>query len=79
MNVVKMSETVKSYYPYRGVARILDKGVLEYAREARAQNFKPRPLINRQGQSSNYQRERILNIRPSFVDSLFPVTRPHPF
>ena len=29
----------------RGVARILGKGVLEYARKARAQNFKPRPLL----------------------------------
>ena len=31
----------------RGVARILDKGVLDYAREACAQNFKPLPLKNR--------------------------------
>ena len=29
----------------RGVARILGNGVLEYVREARAQIFKPRPLI----------------------------------
>ena len=31
----------------RGVARILGKGVLDYARKARMQNFNPRPLINR--------------------------------
>ena len=31
----------------RDVARILGKGVLDYAHEARVQNFKPRPLINR--------------------------------
>ena len=46
----------------RGVARILGKRVLEYVREARAQNFKPRPFTNHQGQSSNRQREHILNV-----------------
>ena len=30
----------------RGVARNLGKGVLDYARKARAQNFKLHPLIN---------------------------------
>ena len=47
---------------FRGVARILGKGVLKYAREVRAQKFKPRPLINHQGRSSNCQRERVLNV-----------------
>ena len=44
----------------RGVARILGKGVLKYARDA--QKCKPRPLINRQGRSSkfNCQRERVM-------------------
>ena len=32
---------------FRGVARILGKGVLDYVCEVRMQNFKPRPLINR--------------------------------
>ena len=33
-------------YTTRGVARNLGKGVLDYARKARVQKFKPRPLIN---------------------------------
>ena len=32
---------------YRSVARILGKGVLDYVHKVCAQNFKPRPLINR--------------------------------
>ena len=33
-------------YSGRGVAGNLGKGVLDYACKARAQNFKPHPLIN---------------------------------
>ena len=61
-----------SYDMSRGVARILGKGVLEYARKARAQNFKPRPLINRQGRSSNCQRERVLNIASELAQGFRP-------
>ena len=56
----------------RGVARILGKGVLEYAREARAQKFKPRPLINRQGRSSNCQREHVLNVASELAQGFRP-------
>ena len=56
----------------RGVARILGKGVLDYAREARAQNFKPRTLINRQGRSSNCQRERCLNVASKLAQGFRP-------
>ena len=56
----------------RRVARILGKGVLEYAREARAQNFKPRPLINRQGRSSNCHRERVLNVASELAQGFRP-------
>ena len=56
----------------RGVARILGKRVLEYARKARLQNFKPRPLINRQGRSSNCQRERVLNVASKLAQGFRP-------
>ena len=49
-----------------GVARILGKGVLEYARE----KFKPRPLINRQ--SSNCKRERVLNVASELAQGFRP-------
>ena len=56
----------------KGVARILGKGVLEYACKERAQNFKPRPLINRQGRSSNCQRERVLNVASELAQAFRP-------
>ena len=40
----------------------LSKGVLEYVHKGCVQNFKPHPLVNRQGQVSNCQGERILNL-----------------
>ena len=59
----------------RGIARILGKGVLEYARKARVQNFKPCPLINRQGQSLNCQRERVLNVASELAHGFRPNLR----
>ena len=44
----------------QGIARILGKGVLDYEREVRAQNFKPHPLINWEDQSSNCHRDLFL-------------------
>ena len=62
-------------YLFRGVARILGKGVLEYARKARTQNFKPRPLINHQGQSLNCQREHVLNVASELAHCFRPNLR----
>ena len=44
-NPTHQSKSV-SHPMIRGIARILGKGVLDYAREAHEQKFKPCPLIN---------------------------------
>ena len=59
LQVVFQGELLVNTHALRGVARILGKGVLEFAHE---QNFKPRQLINRQGRSSNSQREYVLDV-----------------
>ena len=46
----------------RGVARILGKGVLKYACTKCTCKFWPCQLTKLKGQSSNYHRERILNV-----------------
>ena len=59
----------------RGVARIIGKGVLEYVHKVRAQNFnnfKPHPLINRQGRSSNCQRICVLNVASMLAQGFQP-------
>ena len=43
--LVMVDKPNKGYH--RGVARIIGKGVLDYAREVGVQNLKPHPLINR--------------------------------
>ena len=46
----------------RGIARILDKGVLDYVRKARAQKFKPRPLIYRKVKVQIITEKPVLNV-----------------
>ena len=46
----------------RGVARILGKRVLMYARVKRVRKFWQHPLAKWKGRSSNHHQERVLNV-----------------
>ena len=56
----------------QGRSQDFRQGGAEYAREARVQNFKPRPLINCQGRSSNCQRKHVLNVGSELAQGFRP-------
>ena len=60
----------KKTRPCRGVARFYGMGVLMYAHAKCAHKFWPHPLTKWKGRSSNYHRERILNV-PNKLESRF--------